>query len=259
VIRSGIAARYSRHLLRLAHILFALILTMTSIPGISAADSFPDSARAREAEARVRPALERELAANHLHYGAPVFVRIFKREAELELWLRGDDGKFVLFRKYPVCKFSGDLGPKQREGDNQAPEGFYSVAPHQLNPSSKFHLAFNLGYPNEYDRAHGRSGSALMVHGDCVSIGCYAMGDAGIEEIYTLAAAALRAEQGAFDVHVFPFRPTAAVLVASAESPWHAFWQELAPAYALFEHDHLPPQITVNEGHYRVASAATAR
>ena len=259
MIRNGATARYSQRLLHPVRILLASILTMIAVPGTAAADSFPDSARAREAQARVRPALEHELVAKHLHYGAPVFVRIFKREAELELWLRGGDGKFILFRKYPVCKFSGDLGPKQREGDNQAPEGFYSVAPRQLNPVSKFHLAFNLGYPNEYDRAHGRTGSALMVHGDCVSIGCYAMGDAGIEEIYTLTAAALRAEQGAFDVHVFPFRPTAAALAASAGSPWHAFWQELAPAYALFEHDHLPPQITVNEGHYRVASAATAR
>ncbi|MFT3789490.1 MAG: murein L,D-transpeptidase family protein [Rudaea sp.] len=234
---------------------------MTAVPAtaVDSAELIPDSARAREAEARVRPALERDLATVRLRYGAPVFVRIFKRESELELWLREGEGKFILFRKYPVCKFSGDLGPKQREGDNQAPEGFYSVAPKQLNPTSKYHLAFNLGYPNEYDRAHGRTGSALMVHGDCVSIGCYAMGDAGIEEIYTLAAAALRAGQGAFDVHVFPFRPTDAALAASAGSPWHAFWQELAPAYALFERDHVPPRISVENGRYRIASAATVR
>ncbi|HEX7917029.1 murein L,D-transpeptidase family protein [Rudaea sp.] len=232
------------------------------IPSVLAADSvnsFPDSARAREAEARVRPALERDLAEKHLHYGVPVFMRIFKREGELELWLRGDDGKFILFRKYPVCKFSGELGPKQREGDNQAPEGFYSVAPRQLNPLSRYHLAFNLGYPNEYDRAHGRTGSALMVHGDCVSIGCYAMGDAGIEEIYTLAAATLRAGQGAFDVHVFPFRPTDAALAASADSPWQAFWQELAPAYALFERERVPPRVSVRDGRYRIVSAAVTR
>ncbi|MBS0516724.1 MAG: murein L,D-transpeptidase [Proteobacteria bacterium] len=232
---------------------------MTAMPGTAAADSIPDSARAREVAARVRPALEHGLAARHLRYGAPVFIRIFKREAELELWLRGDDGTFVLFRKYPICKFSGDLGPKLHEGDNQAPEGFYPVAARQLNPLSRYHLAFNLGYPNEYDRAHGRSGSALMVHGDCVSIGCYAMGDAGIEEIYTLAAAALRAGQSAFDVHVFPFRPTDATLAASAGSPWHAFWQELAPAHALFERDRVPPRISVKDGHYRLASAGTAR
>lgn len=230
---------------------------MTSVP--AAADSIPDSARAREAEARVRPALERDLAARHLRYGAPVFVRILKREAELELWLRADDGRFALFRSYPVCKFSGNLGPKRREGDNQAPEGFYSVAPRQLNPSSKYHLAFNLGYPNEYDRAHGRSGSALMVHGGCESIGCYAMGDAGIEQIYALAAAALRAGQGAFDVHIFPFHPTEVALAAAADSPWHAFWRELAPAYALFERERALPRITVKDGRYHIVSARSAR
>ncbi len=219
-----------------------------------AAIRFPDSARAREAAARVGPALDRDLAARHLRRGAPVFVRIFKREALLELWLRGDDGKFILFREYPVRQFSGDLGPKQREGDRQAPEGFYSVAPEQLNPMSRYHLAFNLGYPNAYDRTHGRTGSALMVHGDCVSIGCYAMGDAGIEEIYTLAAAALRAGQGTFDVHIFPFRPTAAALAANAASPWLEFWNELKPAYDAFERDRAPPRIAVENGRYRIAA-----
>lgn len=225
---------------------------MTISPTLGA--DIPDSPRARAAQARVRPALERDLAARHLRYGAPIFVRLFKREAELELWLRAADGKFALFRRYPICKYSGELGPKQREGDKQAPEGFYSIAPRQLNPASRFHLAFNLGFPNDHDRAHGRTGSALMVHGDCVSIGCYAMGDAGIDEIYTLAAAALRAGQGAFDVHVFPFRPTEAALAASANSPWHAFWRELAPAYALFERDHVPPRISVRDGRYRIGA-----
>jgi len=254
VIRNGVVARYSRHLLHPVRILFVLILAMTAVPGtaVDVADPVPDSARAREAATRVRPAIERDLAVRHLRYGAPVFVRIFKREAELELWLRGGEGKFILFRKYPVCKFSGELGPKQREGDNQAPEGFYSVAPRQLNPSSKFHLAFNLGFPNQYDRAHGRTGSALMVHGDCVSIGCYAMGDAGIEEIYTLAAAALHAGQGAFAVHVFPFRPTTGALSAARDSPWFGFWNELKPAYDFFEREHIPPPIAVEHGRYRV-------
>lgn len=251
MIRNRAGARYARRPFHPVRVLFALILTITAVPA-SAADPVPDSARAREAAARVRPALERALAAKHLRYGAPVFVRIFKREAELELWLRGGDGKFMLFRKYPVCKFSGDLGPKQREGDNQAPEGFYSVAPRQLNPMSRYHLAFNLGYPNEYDRAHGRSGSALMVHGNCVSIGCYAMGDDRIEEIYALAAAALRAGQGAFDVHVFPFRPTDAALAASAASPWFDFWSALKPAYDDFERMRVPPRVTVENGRYRI-------
>lgn len=232
------------------------------IPSVFAADlanAVPDSARARDAEARALPVLERELTAKHLRYGAPVFLRIFKGEAELELWLQAANGKFVLFRTYPICKFSGDLGPKQREGDNQAPEGFYSVGPKQLNPMSQYHLAFNLGYPNAYDHAHGRTGSALMVHGNCVSIGCYAMGDAGIEEIYTLAAAALRAGQGAFDVHIFPFRPSVAALAANTASPWHAFWLELAPAYAIFERERVPPGVSVRDGRYRIVARGASR
>lgn len=224
---------------------------MSTTPPAIAAD-FPDSIRAREAAARVRPALQRDLSVRHLRFGAPVYLRIFKRDARLELWLRGGNGRYALFREYPVCKFSGDLGPKLREGDNQAPEGFYAVAPKQLNPMSNYHLAFNLGYPNDYDRANGRTGSALMVHGNCVSIGCYAMGDAGIEEIYTLAAAALRAGQGAFAVHIFPFRPTAEALAAAEDLPWFGFWSQLKPAYDFFERERVPPTIVVEHGRYRV-------
>ena len=208
--------------------------------------------RAALAEARVRPALERDLERLGARYAAPVFMRIFKRERELELWVQAADARYVLFRTYPVCAWSGHLGPKQREGDHQAPEGFYRVASGQLNPRSRYHLAFNLGYPNAHDRAHGRTGDFLMVHGDCVSIGCYAMGDAAIEEIYTLAAAALAGGQAAFDVHAFPFRPEAATLAAHASSPWHAFWSELEPAWAVFERTRRPPRIGVRNRRYTV-------
>lgn len=208
--------------------------------------------RAAAAEARVRPQLERDLAAAGLAYGAPLFVRVFKREKALEVWLRGGDDRFALFRTYPVCTYSGSLGPKLREGDSQAPEGFYRVAMHQLNPRSQFHLSFNLGYPNAYDRAHGRTGSHLMVHGSCVSIGCYAMGDAAIEEIYSLASAALRAGQPAFDVHAFPFRLDDAAIGAQRASPWHAFWSELKPGYDAFERSRVPPRIRVAGRQYVV-------
>ncbi|MBN8482476.1 MAG: murein L,D-transpeptidase, partial [Xanthomonadales bacterium] len=208
--------------------------------------------RAAAAAARVRPALEQALAGAGLHLGAPVFVRIFKEEGELELWLEGADGRHVLFRTWPICTWSGTLGPKLREGDGQAPEGFYRVGAAQMNPRSRFHLSFDLGYPNAYDRAHGRSGSFLMVHGACVSIGCYAMGDAAIEEIYTLVAAAQLGGQRAFDVHAFPFRPEAARLAAAKASPWHAFWSELAPAYKVFERTRRPPRIAVEHGRYVV-------
>lgn len=210
------------------------------------------SDRAKAAEARVKPALERDLQKLELRFGAPVFVRIFKREKELELWIEGDAQRFVLFRTYPICTWSGALGPKQREGDNQAPEGFYRVAAGQLNPQSTYHLSFDLGYPNAYDRAHSRTGSFLMVHGSCVSIGCYAMGDEGIEEIYTLAAAALSHGQAAFDVHAFPFRLDAASLAREKASPWNAFWRELKPGYDSFEQSRRPPRIEVRERHYSI-------
>lgn len=207
--------------------------------------------RAQEAAARVKPALQRDLAAQGLHYGSAVFVRIFKREAELELWLAGKDGRYRLFRTYPICTFSGALGPKRRQGDRQAPEGFYRVGLSQLNPASSYHLSFNLGYPNAYERANGYTGDFLMVHGSCVSIGCYAMGDAAIEEIYTLAEAALRQGQAAFEVHAFPFRLDDVALAAARDSPWFDFWSELKPGYDAFERARQPPRVRVENKRYR--------
>lgn len=210
------------------------------------------SDRAKQAAARVRPELERDLAQQGLRFGAPLFVRIFKQEAELELWLAGGDGRYRLFRTYPICRYSGRLGPKTRQGDNQAPEGFYRVGLGQLNPASSYHLSFNLGYPNAYERAMGYTGDFLMVHGSCVSIGCYAMGDAAIEQIYTLAEAALRGGQKAFDVHAFPFRLDAAALAAQRASPWFDFWSSLKPGYDAFQRTQQPPHVSVRDRRYRV-------
>ena len=151
----------------------------------------PSTERSRAAMNRVAPVLVRDLKARSLSYGAPIFIRIFKEEMELEVWVK-QEKQFELFRTYPVVAMSGNLGPKRREGDRQAPEGFYFVTPSRMNPSSRFHLSFDLGYPNAYDQAHGRTGSALMVHGNRASIGCFAMTDPKIEEIYALADAALR-------------------------------------------------------------------
>lgn len=211
-----------------------------------------DIDRAAVAAARVRPRLERELAEQHLRWGAPAFLRVFKREAEMELWLQGNDGRYALFKRYPVCTYSGTLGPKRKQGDNQAPEGFYRVARGQLNPRSQFHLAFNLGYPNAFDRAHGYTGDFLMVHGNCVSIGCYAMGDAAIEEIYSLVAAALESGQEAVDVHALPFRLESAALQTERASPWFDFWSQLKAGYDAFERTHRPPHIGVANLSYRV-------
>lgn len=189
--------------------------------------------------------------------GAPVFIRIFKRSRRLELWAEGG-GTYKLVKTWPICTFSGHLGPKLKRGDLQAPEGFYSVTRRALNPNSRFHLSFNLGYPNAYDRAHGRTGDYLMVHGNCVSIGCYAMTDRGIEEIYTLVKAALDKGQRAVPVHIFPFRMTEENMARASRSRWIGFWSNLKTGYDWFERTRRPPAVRVRNKTYVFPSAVTA-
>lgn len=224
---------------------------LTGLLGIavSSATEVPSSPRSRAVSSAVIPGLVEELEAQGLAFGAPIFIRIFKDSRELELWVESDTC-FTKFRTYPICSFSGDLGPKLRTGDGQSPEGFYFVNPARMNPSSRFHLSFNLGYPNAYDRAHGRTGSFLMVHGACVSIGCYAMTDRGIEEIYAMADAALRNGQPFFRVHVFPFRLTTENLEPHRHSRWLDFWTNLKDGYDWFEETGRPPEVQVAEGRY---------
>jgi murein L,D-transpeptidase YafK len=217
-------------------------------PAVTTAEP-PSSARSRQAIARVRPVLETALASKGLQYGNPVFLRIFKASKELEVWLAADDS-FRLFKTYEICSFSGQLGPKLRVGDLQSPEGFYFVTPARLNPYSQFHLSFDLCYPNAYDRAHGRTGSALMVHGNCVSIGCYAMTDTGISEIYALVDAALRGGQPFFRVHIFPFRMSPENLQRHEDSRWRDFWANLQQGYDFFEQERRPPNVEVRERRY---------
>ena len=210
---------------------------------------FPSSERSRAVIARVQPSLEAALRVKGLQMGAPIFIRIFKESSELELWVESER-QFELFKIYDICTFSGHLGPKLREGDQQSPEGFYFVTPERLNPASQFHLSFNLGYPNAYDQHYGRTGSALMVHGDCVSIGCYAMTDAGIEEIYALADAAFRQGQPLFRVHLFPFRMTEDTIQEYQDSNWYPFWQNLKEGYEFFERVGQPPNVEVQNKRY---------
>jgi len=204
--------------------------------------------RAEAAEKRVKPALVSALGEKNLDYGKPVFIRIFKAEKTLELWVK-HKARFTLFKAYPICTYSGRLGPKTRQGDGQSPEGFYRVGLAQLNPASRYHLSFNLGYPNNYDRAHQRTGDFLMVHGNCVSIGCYAMGDAAIEEIYTLMEAALRAGQSHVDVHIFPFRFDS-TNIHWQDSEWRSFWNDLKAGFDAFNENKKPPMISVVNKRY---------
>jgi murein L,D-transpeptidase YafK len=198
-----------------------------------------------------KPAMQL-LSAKGLQAQSPIFVRIFKEESELEVWKSRDDGRFHHFKTYPICTWSGDLGPKQTVGDRQSPEGFYAVANSQLNPRSQFHLSFNLGYPNAYDRSLGRTGDALMVHGDCKSVGCFAMTDGLVEEIYALAREALAGGQKQFAVHIFPFRMTRENMQRHQSSQWISFWKTLKDGYDTFEISRQVPSVAVCNRSYVV-------
>jgi murein L,D-transpeptidase YafK len=190
---------------------------------------------------------------------SPILVRIFKSESALEIWKAKDDGRFYLFKTYPICDWSGTLGPKINQGDRQAPEGFYLVSSTQMNPKSQYYLAFNLGFPNAYDRAYGRSGADIMVHGDCKSAGCYAMTDGVVEEIYILAREALAGGQQSFQVQAYPFRMTAANMAKHKDDKWYDFWRNLKEGYDYFEITHLPPKIDVCDKHYLINTAFVDR
>lgn len=195
--------------------------------------------------------LPKRLAAAGLKLGAPIFMRIFKEEHVLEVWIK-NEGRFQRFGSYPVCTWSGALGPKLMEGDRQAPEGFYTVSKGQLNPNSQYFRSFNLGYPNLFDRSHERTGSYLMVHGSCVSLGCYAMTDPIIAEIWTLVTAALEGGQKRFHVHAYPFRMSKEKMEEYAHNEWSEFWGDLKQGYDLFEESYIPPVVSVCDKRYEV-------
>ena len=198
---------------------------------------------------------DRRLSEKGMTAGSQVMIRIFKIESELELWLQ-KDGRFELFATYPICFWSGKLGPKQREGDRQAPEGLYSVGAEQLHLKGRQPRSLDLGFPNALDRAHARTGSYILVHGGCKSIGCYAMTNPAMEEIFALSEQALREGQERIQVHAFPFRMTEDNLKAFTEQPWYGFWLNLKEAYDMFERSRIPPRVGVCEKKYLVSEGA---
>ncbi len=200
----------------------------------------PDVSRTQErlAELGVKP-------------GVPVFVRIFKANSELELWVQ-KNGAYVHFATYPICHWSGTLGPKLREGDKQTPEGFYTITSRQLHRLGRWQKALNLGFPNAYDEALQRDGSYILVHGGCSSVGCFAMTNPVITEVYGLVAAALRGAQRHVAVHVFPFRMTGENLASHKDSQWAGFWSNLKEGYDSFERTRQPPRVSVCEDRYNV-------
>jgi murein L,D-transpeptidase YafK len=200
-----------------------------------------------------------ELEAKNMEKESPILVRVFKEEAELEVWKGDKTGQFALLRTYPICRWSGQLGPKVQQGDRQTPEGFYTITPGLMNPNSNYYLAINTGFPNAYDRANGRTGAFLMIHGDCSSSGCYAMTDEQIAEIYALARESFFGGQKSFQIQAYPFRMTPLNLAKHRNSPHMAFWKMLKQGYDHFEVTHRQPKVDVCEKHYVFDAESTAQ
>jgi len=232
----------------LAGSLLALASCQGALDGIS-----------QKANAPVPKKLINKMKAKNMAFNAPIMLRIFKQENTLEVWKQRRNGRYALLADYDICKWSGRLGPKFKEGDRQAPEGFYSVNKHQMNPNSQYHLSFNMGFPNAYDRSHGRTGTHLMVHGACSSAGCYSMTDEYVEEIYALARESFNGGQKAFQIQAFPFRLTAKNMIKHREHKHFAFWQMLKKGYDHFELTQKPPKVNVCERRYEFNTTSKLR
>jgi murein L,D-transpeptidase YafK len=198
----------------------------------------------------VPPKLAAAMTDKNMDLQSPVLIRLFKQEAELELWKQDRSGRFALLKTYPICRWSGDLGPKVREGDRQAPEGFYAISPAQMNPQSAYYLSFNTGYPNAYDKSLGHTGSELMVHGDCSSRGCYAMSDEQIAEIYAVGRESFFGGQRAFQFQAYPFRMTALNMARHRNNPNMPFWKMIKEGYDHFEVTRQEPKVDFCERKY---------
>ena len=182
---------------------------------------------------------------------SPILLPIFKRRIGASKSGNRRPPAVSSFSKlYPVCRWSGELGPKLHEGDYQAPEGFYAITPKLMNPNSSYYLAINMGFPNAFDAANDRDGSFLMIHGTCASVGCYAMTDEQIGEIYALARDSFLGGQPAFQVQAYPFRMTPENLARHRTNPNMPFWQMLKIGNDHFEATHLEPRVDVCDRRY---------
>jgi murein L,D-transpeptidase YafK len=238
--------------LRQSLLIFCLLTLATGgLPSITWS-SPPTTPRVENMLSKTWQNIEGELRQKGFSVGQPIFIRIFKLPGTLELWIDTGQG-FDLFKTYRICNYSGFPGPKRNEGDWQAPEGFYSVSVAQMNPNSRYHLSFDIGYPNAFDTYRNRTGSLIMVHGDCQSVGCFAMSNHRIEEIYLLTHEALKQGQEQISVHIFPFPLSAGNLKKYAASPWIGFWRSLEPGYSAFENSRQVPEVVVENGEYVIA------
>ncbi len=225
-------------------------LLVAALAAAGCTESTLEVGRKGNAEAPLSGKIVQVMQSKSMTRGSPIIARVFKEENVVEIWKQKSNGRYDLLSSYQICKMSGKLGPKFIEGDRQSPEGFYIVRPAQMNPNSNYHLAFNIGYPNAYDRAHGRTGSNLMVHGACSSSGCFSMNDAQMTEIYALARDSFRGGQTEFQVQSFPFRMTAANMARYRNDPNYEFWKNLKEGYDHFEITKTPPKVDVCEKRY---------
>ncbi|HEV3498975.1 MAG TPA: L,D-transpeptidase family protein [Bradyrhizobium sp.] len=231
----------------------ALITSVALAAGVLLAGCNSDEislANNAKANQPVPPKLIAAMTEQDMDLQSPILVRLFKQEAELEVWKQDRSGRFALLKTYPICRWSGDLGPKVREGDRQAPEGFYSISPAQMNPQSAYYLSFNTGYPNAYDKALGHTGSQLMVHGDCSSRGCYAMTDEQIAEIYSLGRESFFGGQKSFQLQAYPFRMTPINMAKHRNNPNMPFWRMIKEGYDHFEVTRQEPKVDFCERKY---------
>jgi murein L,D-transpeptidase YafK len=225
--------------------LFPLMLA-----GLGACSTTQHAQKSAVRTGTVRPSALKQMETLNMDRAAPILIRIYKEESTLEVWKQDRSGKFALLNSYPICKFSGNLGPKLVQGDYQAPEGFYDITPNQMNPNSSEYLAFNTGFPNAFDRSLGRTGSFLMVHGGCRSVGCYAMTDYAMEEIYGLVDEAFKGGQEKVQLQAFPFRMTAQNLAKHAGDPNMPFWEMLKAGNDAFLAAERPPRVAVCDRRY---------
>jgi murein L,D-transpeptidase YafK len=209
----------------------------------------PTSKRSVTAYMQNEVTLKQKFADKKLKWGSAVFIRIYKQSNELQVWVK-QNNQFVLFKTYAICYYSGTLGTKTKTGDGQAPEGIYKVFPQQMNPYSSYHLSFNIGYPNAFDKANGYTGSHIMVHGSCVSIGCFAMTNPIIEEIWTLMEAAFTHKQAYVNVFIFPFKLTQAAIDNNGSNASVGLWKQLLPIDNAFDQTHKIPNVTVKGKKY---------
>lgn len=188
----------------------------------------------------------------------PILIRAYKKEAEMEVWKRTGTGQYALLKTFPICRWSGQLGPKTKTGDRQAPEGFYTVTPGQMNPNSSYYLSFDTGYPNAYDRANGRTGNYIMVHGTCSSSGCFAMTDESMGELYALARDSFAGGQRAFQFQSYPFRMNATNIARFRNDPNAPFWKNLKEGSDYFEALREEPKVGLCGSRYVFGGADAA-